>query len=162
MRLILRLLPALATYMLLVSATCVIKKDASVVSTQNITITSHHNSNLLKARKLNFFQRLMVKYLFKKKLKDISSADKQASTSLVLGIAACGFLLFGLFVPYLVFASVPAAIIAMVTGGSALRHKTTLVGNARTGKGLGLGALIAFGVLLIAAAIVLASALSSL
>ncbi len=45
----------------------------------------------------------------------------------------------------------------MITGGSAVRNKTSLVGKARTGKALGLGALIAFGVLLILAAIVVSS-----
>jgi hypothetical protein len=66
-----------------------------------------------------------------------------------------------LFVPYVIFACLPAAIVAMVLGGSAMRNNTNLVGKARTGKALGLGALIAFGVLLIIAAIVVASFLSS-
>ena len=159
MKLRLQIFPMLGIYMLLISATHIVKKDTATVTTQNIIITGHHNSNLLKVHKLNFFQRLIVKlYLIKNKLANGTKADNLASTSLLLGIVACGFILFGLFIPYAILATIPTGIAAMITGGSAIRNKTSLVGKARTGKGLGLGALIAFGILLILAAIVLSSA----
>lgn len=155
MKLSLRIYPILAIYMLLVSATCIEKIDTSIVNRENITITNHKNSNALKVHKLNFFQRLIVKIFLKKnKLADGTRADKLASTSLLLGVGACAFLLLGLFIPYVILISIPAGIAAMITGGSAIRNKTSLVGKARTGKGLGLGALIAFAVVLIVAAIV--------
>ncbi len=155
MKLSLRIFPILAIYMLLVSATCIEKIDTSIVNRENITITNHKNSNALKVHKLNFFQRLIVKIFLKKnKLADGTRADKLASTSLLLGVGACAFLLLGLFIPYVILISIPAGIAAMITGGSAIRNKTSLVGKARTGKGLGLGALIAFAVVLIVAAIV--------
>ena len=155
MKLRLRIFPILAIYMLLVSATCIEKRDTSIVNRESLTITNHKNSNVLRVRKLNFFQRLIVKIFLKKnKLADGTKADKLASTSLLLGVGACAFLLLGLFIPYVILLSIPAGIAAMITGGSALRNKTSLVGKARTGKGLGLGALIAFAVVLIVAAIV--------
>ena len=155
MKISFRIFPILAIYMLLVSATCIEKIDTSIVNRENITITNHKNSNALKVHKLNFFQRLIVKIFLKKnKLADGTRADKLASTSLLLGVGACAFLLLGLFIPYVILISIPAGIAAMITGGSAIRNKTSLVGKARTGKGLGLGALIAFAVVLIVAAIV--------
>ena len=45
----------------------------------------------------------------------------------------------------------------MITGGAAFRKGTKNIGKAKTGKGLGMGVLIAFGVLIIAAAIILSS-----
>ena len=153
-----QIFPMLGIYLLLISARCIEKADTSLVNKQNITITNQKDSRLLKVHKLNFFQRLIVKFFIKKnKLADGSKADKQASTSLLLGIGACGFILLGLFVPYVILASIPTGIAAMITGGSAVRNKTSLVGKARTGKALGLGALIAFGVVLILAAIVVSS-----
>lgn len=158
MKLRLQIFPLLGIYFLLISATCIERTDTSIVNKQNITIANQKNSRLLKVHKLNFFQRLIVKFFIKKdRLADGSKADNQASTSLWLGIGACAFILLGLFVPYVILASLPTGIAAMITGGSALRNKTSLVGKARTGKALGLGALITFGVLLILAAIVVSS-----
>ena len=145
--------------MLLTSATYIVRPDTSIVNKQNITITDHNNSNVLKAHKLNFFQRLMVKFLIKKnELLNGTRADKLASTSLGLGIGACASILLGLFVPFIILAAIPTGIAAMITGGSAVRNKTSMVGKARTGKGLGLGALITFAILLIVAAIIISSA----
>ena len=158
MKLILRVFPIVAIYMLLISATHMKRADTSNVNKQSITITNQKNHKALRVHKLNFFERLIVKVLIiKNKLKDGINADKLASTSLLLGVGACAFILSGLFVPYLILAAVPAGIAAMITGGSAVRNNTSLVGKARTGKALGLGALIAFGLLLILAAIVLSS-----
>ncbi len=78
-----------------------------------------------------------------------------------MGIAACAFLVLGLFVPYVILAAIPAGIAANITGGSALRNGTAKEGKAKTGKALGLGSLIAFAVVLILAVIVAAAYLSS-
>jgi len=108
-----------------------------------------------------FFQRLIERLLIKKYKKahpaDNSKADDLANTSMITGIAAAAFMFLGLFIPYIILASIPIAIIAMKTGGAALRKGTKNIGKAKTGKGLGLGVLIAFGVLIIAAAIILSS-----
>lgn len=92
---------------------------------------------------------------------DEVKADKLADTSLAFGIAACAFLVLGLFVPYVILAAIPAGITAMITGGSALRNGTVKVGKAKTGKALGLGALIAFAVLLLLAVVALAAYMNS-
>ena len=59
--------------------------------------------------------------------------------------------------PYVILAAIPAAITAMITGGSALRNGTAKVGKAKTGKALGLGARIAFAVLLLVAVVAIAA-----
>lgn len=155
---LLQLFPILAIYVLLISATCIIKEETITGTPQTASVQNYGNTHVLKAHKLNLFQRLMVKILLKKhKLQNDTNADKLASTSLILGIGACAFILLGLFIPYIILASVPAGIAAMITGGSAIRNKTSLVGKAKTGKGLGLGALITFGIILILAAILVAA-----
>ena len=154
-------IPLLGIYLLLMSAT-IVKKDTAYTGSTLVmpSVPSTH----VKAHKLNFFQRLALKYYYlkKNKFKNDINADKLASTSLVLGISACGAILLGLFIPYLILAAVPLAIAAMATGGSAERNHTQLIGKARTGKALGLGALIAFGLILVLAVIVLAAFVSSL
>ncbi len=115
-------------------------------------------SNILKPQKLNFFQRLMYNLTFRKYIKaDTEKADRQAKNSLIFGIAAVGAFLLGLAVPYVMFLTIPAGIVAMVLGSEALKSDTNESVKARTGKALGLGSLIAFGVILILAAIVVAA-----
>ena len=156
MKLITRLLPILGIYVILTSSVCIVKPIAPVANAENIT--TQGKVIKLKNHKLNFFQRLIVKiYLKKHKLLEDIKADKLASTSLWLGVGACAAILLGLFIPYIILAAIPTGIAALITGGAAIRNKTSQVGKARTGKGLGLGALIAFGLLLIAAAILLAA-----
>ena len=139
----------------------IVKKDTAYNGSQ-LAMPAVHATHV-KAHKLNFFQRLALKYYLKKnKLKNDINADKLASTSLVLGISACGAIVLGLFIPYLILAAIPLGITAMVTGGSAERNHTQLIGKARTGKGLGLGALIAFAVILVIAVIVLAAFVSAI
>ena len=158
MSLRLKIIPILGIYILLISATCIVKKDTTVVNRQNITITNNGSSHFLRAHKLNFFQRFGLKFLPKRnRIQNGPDGDKLASASMLLGIGACGFILLGLFVPFVILLSVPTGIAAMITGGSAVRNKTSLVGKAKTGKGLGLGALIAFGLILLVAAIVISS-----
>jgi hypothetical protein len=155
------LFPAMCIYCLLISATSikVSPKYSEGESKYKSEIIS--GSNTISPTKLNFFQRLMVRLFVKKYKKahgdDISKADNLANTSLVSGVAAMVFLVAGLFVPYVIFATIPAAIIAMITGGAAVRRGTKNVGKAKTGKAFGLGALIAFAVLLIVAAIILSN-----
>ncbi len=113
-------------------------------------------TNILKQHNLNFFQRVLYKLTFRRYIRaDTEKADRQAKNSLIFGIAAVGALLVGLVVPYVVFLTIPAGIVAMVLGSEALKSDTNERVKARTGKALGLGSLIAFGVILILAAIVL-------
>ena len=154
MKLRLKMFPLLCIYLLLSSATIIKTPTASRVNIQNNTIVQPENTRVVKVHKLNFFQRLLLKFIIKKNKKDGGvRADKLASTSLLLGVAACVLLVLGLFVPYVILTALPVSIAAMITGGSAVRNKTSLIGKATTGKALGLGALIAFGVILIAAVI---------
>lgn len=157
MRIQLKMLPLLCVYLMLISATSIKIAGTPGLHPQNNMAITLRNDDVMKVHGLNFFQRLLVKYVLKRSKRSDVRADSLASTSLWLGVSACGLLLLGLFIPYIILASVPVAIAAMITGGSALRNKTSLIGKARTGKALGLGALIAFGVILLAAAIILAS-----
>ena len=153
--------PAICIYCLLISATPTKVSPKFVVVESEIKSGISPSSDTISSTKLNFFQKLMVKRFVKKYNKAYRAvsdkADKQANTSLTSGILACGFLVIGLFVPYVILATIPAAIVAMITGSGAIRRGTQNIGKAKTGKGLGLGALIAFGVLLIAAVIIVAS-----
>jgi hypothetical protein len=156
------LIPMVCIYFLLISATSIKVETASVSVDNQAIMEAPLAVNPLKTSKLNFFQRTLLKFALKKSLKaDSDKGDSQAKTALAFGIAACGLLLLGLFVPYVIFACLPAAIVAMVMGGSAIRNDTNFEGKARTGKALGLGALIAFGVILIAAVILVAALISS-
>lgn len=155
------MVPVIGIYMLLVSAT-IVQKDTTIADKQNITLLAGSGAHVLKAYKLNFFQRIVVKFLLKnKKLKKNIAADRLASVSLLLGIAACAFILLSLFIPYLILAALPASIVAITTGGGAVRNKTSFVRKAKTGKALGLAALIVFGIILLLVVIILATMGSS-
>ena len=147
------ILPVVCMYLLLISASTTSIKTDSVSAAKQVVVETPAANSAAKAQKLNFFQRAMLKHVSKKyKLDDTDTikADQQARTSLILGLTAVALLVIGLFVPIVTLASVPAAVVAMVMGGAALRGGTKYVGQAKNGKGLGLGALIAFGVLVIA------------
>ena len=93
-------IPLLGIYLMLMSAT-IVKKDTAYNGSQ-LAMPAVHATHV-KAHKLNFFQRLALKYYLKKnKLKNDINADKLASTSLVLGISACGAIVSGAFytIPY--------------------------------------------------------------
>jgi hypothetical protein len=153
------LLPLLFISLFSMSATSV-KIQPSVISSSHPTVTEVTSvTTSVKKSKLNFVEKLLLKYVLKKfkKAEDTAKADRQAKTALSFGIAAMAFLLLGLVVPVVIFGTLPLGIIAMATGSSALKGGTTEEGKARTGKSLGLGALIAFGVLLLAAVILVAS-----
>ncbi|CAA9536023.1 MAG: hypothetical protein AVDCRST_MAG96-3916 [uncultured Segetibacter sp.] len=158
MRWKLLLFPAACIYLLLISATSVQINQKHVATEYEYKADLPLASNTIKAQKLNFFQRLMMKVFLKKyKTTDEVKADKLANTSLALAVAAFGVHVLGLLVPYLILATIPAGITAMITGGSALRNGTAKIGNAKTGKALGLGSLIAFAVLLIVVSIAVAA-----
>ena len=157
MRLRLWIFPMLCIYLFLISATPIVKRDSSKINKHSITLTYHNNPNLLKFHKLNFFQRLIVKfYLKKNKLQNDTNADKLASASLWLGIGACVLILVSLLFPYLIFLALPAGIVAIITGNSALHNKTSSVRKARMGKAFGLAAIIVFAALLFVVALILA------
>lgn len=158
MKLSLKVFPLLCIYLLLISATTIKTPAASLVNMQNNTIVQPKHTTVVKVRKLNFFQRLLLKFIIKKNKKEGGvRADQLASASLLLGVAACVLLVLGLLIPYVFLAAVPASIAAMITGSSAVRNKTSLVGKAKTGKALGLGVLIAIGVLFLAVVILISS-----
>ena len=145
-------------YLFLISATPIIKRDSSGIDQHSTTLAYHKKSNLLKFHKLNFFQRLVLKlYLKNNQLRNGGKAYKLASASLWLGIGACALILVGLLFPYLILLALPAGIVAMITGNSALRNKTSSVRKARMGKAFGLAAIIVFAALLFVVALILAT-----
>lgn len=163
MQLRLQIFSVLGIYIFLISATPILKRDTSKIYKQNIALSYHNNSNLLKIHKLNFFQKLMVKfYLRKNKLQKANKTDKLASVSLWLGIGACGLIFLSLLFPYFIFLSLPAGIAAMITGHSAIRNKTSFAGKARMGRILGLLAIIIFAVLFVVVVYILATSGSSI
>lgn len=161
MRLRLWIFPMLCIYLFLISATPIVKRDSSKINKHSITLTYHNNPNLLKFHKLNFFQRLVVKFYLKKhRLQNGIDADKLASASLLLGIGACVLILFGFLFPYLSFLALPVllalpvGIAAIITGNSALRNKTSSVRKAKLGKAFGLAAIIVFAALIFVIALI--------
>ena len=151
-----KILFLLSLSVLLTSAVCIEKVSTPLAPAHVAGISNSGSFHSIKKRKLNFFQRWALRILMKKyKSANGVNADKLASTSLLLGIISCGSILLGLFVPFVILFSIPTGIFAMITGGSAVRNKTSQIGKAKTGKALGLGALITFALLLIIAAIVL-------
>jgi len=159
MRLPFKFLFLISLTVLLTSAVCIEKTSSPLAPAPIEGISNSGAVHSTKARKLNFFQRWALRILMKKyKSAHGVNADKLASTSLLLGIFSCGFLLLGFVVPFVFLLSVPAGIAAMITGGSAVRNNTSQMGKAKTGKALGLGALITFALFLIIAAIVISSA----
>jgi hypothetical protein len=109
------------------------------------------------ASKTTLIQKFFKLFSQDKQDEDKTKADKHAGTSLILGISAFGVLLLGMFVPYVALLSIPLGIVAMTTGASALRKGTNREGAARTGRGLGMGAIITFAALVLLAVILLAS-----
>ncbi|MCW3109733.1 MAG: hypothetical protein JWQ09_4239 [Segetibacter sp.] len=151
------LFPLLAISLFLISATSIEKKENTMAGEPQLITATPMTVNKV-VHKQNFFQRLMVKLFVRKNEQvDKSKADNLASTSLFLGIGACALLLLGAVVPLMAFASIPLGIAAIVTGGSAIKQGTSEEAKAKTGKGLGIGALITMTVLLILGAIILAS-----
>ena len=142
----------------LVSATSIPVEKKSTVGYEAVSEAPKVVAPVAK-HKLNFVDRLLIKYVLKKfkKAEDTAKADKMASTSLTFGIIAISTLLLGLFIPFVMLAALPTGIVAMVTGNTALKSGTTETGKAHTGKSLGLGSLIAFGALLLIALVLVAT-----
>jgi hypothetical protein len=162
MKIKLLLLPLLAFCLLAISATSTQRNYAAIPVEVQSTNHAPVVSNEMKVEKFTFFQKIFFKlFVRKSKVGDEGKAERLSSTSLFLGIASWALLLLGLAVPYVAIASIPAGIAAMITGSSALRQGTSKEGQAKTGKGLGLGVLITLGALLIVAAIAVASWSSS-
>lgn len=160
MKLKLWVLPVVCLYFLLISASTTSNENIPVVAEKEVVKEAAPELTVKKEMKLNFFQRAILKHAAKKyKLdeKDTVTADKNAKLALILGASALGLLIIGLFVPYVIFASIPAGIMAMIFGSSALREGTQQGNKARMGKGFGLSALIGFGVVLLLALIWIAS-----
>ena len=82
--------------------------------------------------------------------------SKKGNTALIFGIVGMGLLLIGLFVPFVVLGAIPAAIVAIILGSNAKKLDAS-DGKARAAVLLGWITLGAIALLLILAAIVLAS-----
>jgi hypothetical protein len=152
--------PAICVYCLLISARSIkVSPKYSNAEDKPMSEIIFHSNRVSPTRHTFFKINRKATYQKYKKAHraDNSKTDDLANTSMITGIAAAAFMFMGLFIPYIILASIPVAIIAMITGGAALRKGTKKIGKAKTGKGLGLGVLIAFGVLIIAAAIILSS-----
>jgi predicted ferric reductase len=102
--------------------------------------------------RLGFFKKMVLRMYLRKLRKphllqdSTANADKNATASLWLGIASIVFL----FIPtYTLFLVIPLGILAIVFGRHAVQEGTKKQLAAKVGKALGLGALIAFTVLVI-------------
>ena len=155
------IIPAACIYCLLISATSIKVSSKYTGEESKYYSAKISGSKSISPTKLNFFKRLIVGLILKKYKKahrtDIAKADNLANISLLSGVAAISCMVLGLFVPFIIFATIPAAIIAMITGGAALRGGTKNTGKAKTGKILGLGSLIAFALLIIIVAVALSN-----
>jgi hypothetical protein len=152
--------------LLLLSLTMFTLTSATIQSTPAATSQSEASTpvvyplaqNDVRAGKLNFFQRLMFKLAVRKYRKvDVDKADGQARSSLVFGITAMTAFLAGLFIPYIAILALPAGIVAIALGSSALSNGTNETAKARLGKGLGWGSVIALAAVLLLAVIIVAS-----
>ncbi len=123
---------------------------------KNIATMKLKEFQRLVGRKLTFKEKVGF-FVLKHKMKhQQDDADKQGQTAYILGIVGLGLFVIGLFVPYVILGSLVAAILAIVTGSTA---KKTDGENrkAKAGKLLGWITLSAIVLLVILAAIVLAS-----
>ncbi len=89
----------------------------------------------------------------KRQSKDV---DTEGQLSFNLGLASIGLLVIGLFVPYVIIGSFIAAVLAIVTGGMATK-KDGENKKAKAGKLMGWITLGALALLIIVAAVALAS-----
>jgi len=156
MKIKLWMFPLLGIYLFLVSATSIekIHRPTDEIQVANVMPVS---ATTVQTQKPNIFKRILYKLFVQKESADGTKADRLASTSLGLGIAAFGAILFGFAIPFFFIASIPLGIAAMITGRSALKQGTTRLGAAKTGRALGLGALITIGLLVTMVILVLAT-----
>lgn len=123
---------------------------------KNIATMKLKEFQKLAGRKLTLKEKLGF-FVLKHKMKHSKDdADKQGQTAYILGLVGLGLLVIGLFVPYVIIGSLVAAIMAIVTGSTAMK-KDGDNRKARAGKLLGWITLVTIGVLLILATILYAS-----
>lgn len=110
----------------------------------------------VKAKRIRFFQKIALRIAIRKwnkqhKIYDATKADKMASASLWLGIAA---IVFAIIPWYTILVAIPLGILAMIFGNKAKNAGTTKTSSASIGKSFGLAALIVVGVWIIVGAII--------
>jgi hypothetical protein len=145
-----------------ISASAVVVPSAE--PTKKTAVTSHKNIASMKlkefqqlvGRKLTFKEKiafLVLKHQMKRHSKD---ADTEGQLPFILGLTSIGLLVMGLFVPFVIIGSFIAAVLAIVTGGMATK-KDSENRKAKAGTLMGWITLAALALLLILAAVVLAS-----
>jgi hypothetical protein len=157
----LALIPTLSICFFLISATSIKVKHAPLFNHNESTFASPLVANTFKESKLNFFNRTLIKLALKKYKQPYSNVDGEANSALMFGIAGLALLIIGLFVPLVIYASIPAAIVAWITGASALRNGTNEEGKAKTGKALGIATLISLLIIGVLVSIAIAGFLGS-
>jgi hypothetical protein len=105
-------------------------------------------------RKLTFKEK--ISFLVLKHTSKKEAQSKKGNTALIFGIVAVGLLLIGLFVPFVILGAIAGAIVAIVLGSSAKKQDPS-DGKAQAAVLLGWITLGATALLLIIAAIVVAS-----
>jgi hypothetical protein len=116
-----------------------------------------------KSKNLGFWNRLTLRMVPKKyraqvylAMQDTAEADKKAKNSMIIGGIALGLAIIP--TPYTILAAIPMGIVAITMGSKARRMGST----KKTGKGLGIAALIVVGVWIIIAAAYAGSATGTL
>lgn len=121
---------------------------------KNIATLKIKDIQKLAGRRLTLKEKIGF-FILKHKIKRQSKTNqRQGETAYILGITALGLFIVGLFVPVLLLGSLIAAIIAVVTGSIA---KDPSNRKARAGKLLGWITLGLLALLLLLAAIIVAS-----
>jgi len=121
---------------------------------QKLTSLKIKEVQKLIGRKLTFKEKvslLVLKHTPKRK-----AQGSKGSTALGFGITALALILLGLFVPYIILLSVPAAILAIVLGNKAKKQDPSDK-KAQTGAILGWIAVGAIALIVVAAVIVASS-----
>lgn len=110
----------------------------------------------LAGRKLTIKEKVGF-FVLKRKMKHAQDdADKQGQTAYTLGLVGLGLLVIGLFVPFVMLGSLVVAIMAIVTGSTAIK-KNGENRKAKAGKLLGWITLSIIGLFLILVAILIAA-----
>jgi len=147
-----------------ISASAVVVPTAQ--TTKKTAVTGHKNIASMKlkefqqlvGRKLTFKEKiafLVLKHQMKRQSKD---ADTEGQLPFILGLTGIGLLVIGFFVGPVLIGSFIVAVLAIVTGGMATK-KDSENKKARAGKLMGWITLVTLALLLILAAIVVASLL---
>jgi hypothetical protein len=131
-------------------------KKTVVDGHKNIATMKLKEFQQLVGRKLTFREKIAF-FVLKHKMKRLSKdADTDGQLAFILGLTSLGLLVIGLFVPFVIIGSFIAAVLAIVTGGMA-KKKDSEDRKAKAGKLMGWITLGAIALLLILAAIVVAS-----